>query len=267
MPSMQPSRRELKFLVGDAIARALEDQLAARLSPDPHAGEDGRYTVATVYFDTPDRDAFWAQVRRFPTRRKIRARCYPRGRVGVPPACFLEIKYRVEGRTAKRRMTMSPDEALAVAAGSASVTATTGVERALLAEVAALRDRSGLEPACVMRYERAAWAGTGAEAGLRVTLDSDVRYRLGDPALRERDSRFEGSILPAGHHVLEVKVADRLPRWLSELLGRTGCTPQGFSKYGQALLAAGLARHPATSRLRRAGSARRGAPERDVATR
>ena len=44
-------RNELKYLCSEQQLRLLEMRIRHLCSPDPHAGEDGRYTVRSLYFD------------------------------------------------------------------------------------------------------------------------------------------------------------------------------------------------------------------------
>ena len=87
-------------------------------------------------------------------------------------------------------------------------------------------------------YEREAFVGRESDPGLRVTFDSDIRYRAAD-----LDLTSAGSGLPAinpSWQVMEVKVNERIPYWLTELVARHDCRLIRISKYCQCLEAAEL---------------------------
>jgi hypothetical protein len=91
----------------------------------------------------------------------------------------------------------------------------------------------------VTGYQREAFIGRDADVGLRVTLDNRVRGRDRDFDLRtEAENRF---ILPPWRSVMEVKVNERAPYWLTDLAARTNMTVVRISKYCQAIEAYGRA--------------------------
>ena len=67
---------------------------------------------------------------------------------------------------------------------------------------------------------------------LRLTIDHNPRYRVKDLNLT---TSMEGiSLLPEGSGILEVKVQEAVPMWLSAILAEGKIYKGSFSKYGTA---------------------------------
>ena len=70
------------------------------------------------------------------------------------------------------------------------------------------------------------------DGDLRLTIDFNPRYRFDNLNL---DTSMEGiSLLPEGGAILEVKVQDAFPLWLSKILDEGKIYKASFSKYGEA---------------------------------
>ena len=82
------------------------------------------------------------------------------------------------------------------------------------------------------------WAATRT-CGLRVTIDSRIRGRDRDLDLGcQAENRF---IVPPHLSVVEVKVNERVPYWLTELIARHNLSLIRVSKYCQSVEAFGRA--------------------------
>jgi hypothetical protein len=76
---------------------------------------------------------------------------------------------------------------------------------------------------------RQAFVGTEYDPGLRVTFDTDVRYRA--HALKVNCDANNHALLPPDACIMEVKADERIPDWVTSLLGRHNCHMQRVSKY------------------------------------
>ena len=67
---------------------------------------------------------------------------------------------------------------------------------------------------------------------MRLTIDYNPRYRLDNLNL---DTSMDGiSLLNEGEAILEIKVQDAIPLWLSSILDKGKIYKGSFSKYGEA---------------------------------
>ncbi len=239
------ARFEHKFLVDDARRAELLARFAGRLRPDTAGGADGRYPVVSLYCDTPDRRCHWDAWRGVPARRKLRVRIYGTRDGAIPDATFVEVKHRDGREGAKRRVRLPLAEALALVGGK-PVTASDPADERILAEVRALVAQDGYAPACVIRYDRAAYRYCD-EAGveqLRVTFDQRIVARFDRLTPSVDDDACDLAVLPLDQAVMEVKGATAVPYALAAYRGAAGLHPRPFSKYSSSigLLAATPAR-------------------------
>src|SRR5699024_6398875 len=106
-------------------------------------------------------------------------------------------------------------------------------------EVLDLIIRLDLRPIAMTGYRREPYVGQDADLGLRVTLDHRVRGRDRDFDLRsETENRY---IIRPDLAVMEVKVNERAPYWVTDIAARYGLQIQRISKYCQSVEAHGLA--------------------------
>ncbi len=221
-PSLRSAARmdaayELKFVVAEPVAAAIQDWSAQHLAPDPHGdpGLAGAYRTVSLYFDTPEFDVYHRT--RGYWRRKYRVRRYGAGGV-----VFLERKTRDGNRVSKRRSQL-PLAELAQLQEAAVTTEWSGAwfQRRLA--------RRRLQPACVVGYERSAYFGACSEGPLRLTLDRELH---GAPA-RDWTTLAARPALPLllDGVVLELKFATSLPQPFKELVARFGLATAAVSKY------------------------------------
>ena len=98
-------------------------------------------------------------------------------------------------------------------------------------EITTFRDfYENLAPACLIIYDRIAYFQPDGD--LRLTIDHNPRYRYDDLDLTT--SMDGNSLLPQGSTILEVKVQQAVPLWLSEILTKGKIYKGSFSKYGEA---------------------------------
>ena len=89
--------------------------------------------------------------------------------------------------------------------------------------------RDGLIPRAAVFYDRRAFHGAD-DPELRLTLDGNIRYRLGDLDLR---NGTDGDTIPGQpFRIMEIKSASSIPLWLAGTLSELGIHPGSFSKYG-----------------------------------
>lgn len=224
-PSLSPTLRgsadgmddvpafEVKFLIDETLALAVERRIGEFLVPDSHGDAGGEYGIASLYCDTPDWGAFF---RLKPQRgRKYRVRRYEGA-----GTVYLEEKTVKGLRVHKRRESVD-----AAVLGRIHQQGPTWAGAWYAREVA----RRGLAPVCRVSYSRRAFCGDCPEGPMRVTIDRRIRGSL------EREWSLEGSrdqraLLP-GFVVCEFKFLVAMPAPLKGTVAALGLAPQGVSKY------------------------------------
>jgi len=104
-------------------------------------------------------------------------------------------------------------------------------------EVQAYVDAQRLQPNSITSYFRRALVGTVHDPGLRITFDTDIRYRFTDLDLASRNPGRH--MIHPERVVLEVKANERIPRWLASLVGEFNAQIIRISKYCQSIEVAG----------------------------
>jgi hypothetical protein len=235
------NRFELKYIVPRSVGQAFRSEIAHHLVPD-HRGAS--YYLSSLYYDSPRYGCYAEKVEGDRVRRKVRIRHYETEAVLTPDATvFLEVKQRVNRVTQKRRAPLPLAAAMALCTDRIASEVDDPRDQAVVDEVYALCSQWQLRPAAITSYHREAWNGTEYDPGTRVTIDTNLRYRVTDLDLSSKNAgRY------AYHpmiELIEVKVNERIPSWLAEIVSRLDLTITRTSKYCQSVEAGG--RQPATS--------------------
>ena len=214
-------RRELKYLLSPEQEAHLRLAMREHVVPDQFA----RSSIASLYYDSPDYRLIRASLERPLFKEKLRLRSY--GPATEHSPVFLELKRKAAGIVYKRRVQTTLRQADAFVVGAAAPCEPCQISR----ELCAFRDHYGnLAPACMILYERTAFVEPGGS--LRLTIDNNTRYRMEHLTMTHP---MEGRLLlPSGWSILELKIQDAMPLWLSRALSEAKIYKTSFSKYGEA---------------------------------
>ena len=213
-------RYELKYIIDEKQTDYLLDSLKGRIKPD----QFGLTTISSLYYDTPDSLLIRTSVEKPGFKEKIRLRSYGPATVSSP--VFLELKRKAYGVVYKRRVKATIPAAEDFFAYRGALPS-----GQIGREITSFRDHYvTLVPSCLVMYDRTAYFEPGGD--LRLTIDRDPRFRT--DALDLTLPAEGASLLPPGCSVLELKVQDAIPLWLSGILANGGIYKTSFSKYGEA---------------------------------
>lgn len=201
--------------------------LTAYLTPDEH--HDGSYTVTSLYFDTADYKAYRDKIDGQRYRRKLRMRIYGKETTSADAPCFVEIKQRLNKTISKRRLLLPYETATALETYENLLGDANPSDRAVLEEVIYLRDVFQLQPACVVSYQRLAFNGGPYEPDLRVTFDTQLKGRIHELSLSSPAENHY--FAPPDWCIMEVKVNERVPYWLTKMIATYGISLRRISKY------------------------------------
>lgn len=215
-------RYEYKYLLTAEQYFAVLSEIEKHLTADVH----GKSTIQSLYYDTDDYLLARRSLEKPKYKEKLRMRSYRQAK--GDDEVFLELKKKYDSVVFKRRIALTAADA----------------ERGLFDYVRAQNDQIAKEityaidlyktlaPRILLLYDRTAYFGTGGESDLRVTFDTNIRYRTdrlnmcggtdGKPV------RSDGKIL------MEIKAGASIPLWLCRLVSSIGARKTSFSKYGSA---------------------------------
>lgn len=224
------NRFELKYLLTLQQAEIFKKALRAYLLNDEHC--HGHYGLASLYYDSPDFRCYWEKVDGIRFRRKLRIRRYetPGTPLTVDTPVFVEIKQRVDRVTQKRRVVLSYGDALRLCDQRQYPEQIDPADETIVNEIYAFLWQYNLRPASIVRYERQAFIGTDYDLGLRVTFDTALSYQVHQLRLEEDTSTTLPMISP-DRTVMEIKVNERIPYWLTEMIAAYNLKMIRISKY------------------------------------
>lgn len=217
-------RIEKKYIVDEPTYEKLIKKL------DGHFVKDRYYksTICNIYYDTPSHQLVRNSIEKPVYKEKLRVRSY-----GVPndeDMVFVELKKKYKGVVYKRRIEMTLAQTRDFFAGKDVPHDNPQIENELKYF---LRFYEGIAPAMYLSYDRLAYCGA-EDPSLRLTFDTHILYR---EEQKELDKGIWGKeLLPAGVRVMEIKIPNAMPLWLSAILDELEIYPASFPKYGTAYL-------------------------------
>ena len=220
-PIVVMKRYELKYILTAAQTEYFKEKIKEYMQVDRY----GLCSIASLYYDTPDYRLIRASIEKPRFKEKIRLRSY--GIADDSSPVYLELKRKAYGIVYKRRVQSTIPLVNHFFSGEGDICEGGQINK----EITYFRDYYGeLVPSCLMIYDRMAYFQPNGD--LRLTIDHDPRYRTDDLTLT---SSMQGtSLLPEGMTILEVKVQQAIPLWLTEILSQGHIYKSSFSKYGAA---------------------------------
>lgn len=196
---------ERKYLVPESIAEPLLRSVRELLAPDPYGG---RYSVTSLYLDTPDLASY---------RREVLGKWRLR-RYSTTATVFAEFKAKPEpGKVHKRRS--------ALVADPLPHNLPSWFQRAI--------HKQNLTPTRLVTYTRDAFVGELEGEAVRLTLDHDIGATVSTGFIVP-GTAATGIALTEGR-ILEIKYESALPKALETLVAALGLLPESFSKYRAAI--------------------------------
>ncbi|QGH35688.1 VTC domain-containing protein [Gracilibacillus salitolerans] len=221
------TRREQKYLITKQQYEKLIEKTSFFMRPDKF-GVDGKYTVISLYFDSLDHKIYYETKNKLRFRQKLRLRVYDNTDIEGPS--FFEVKQKHNNVVNKRRMLLPLSEAYRYLDES-KTNVLDSIETSnpqVLREIENFRTLYGLQPEMVVSYDRHALHGID-NAGLRMTFDFNLRCRNTD--LRVENGAYGDNFIDENLGVLEVKVNDSVPLWLTRILQEINCEQRSASKF------------------------------------
>ena len=221
------NRFENKYLLSQSILDKVQSRLSEYMELDAYNKQHDTYTIANLYYDTPDHYLIRTSLKKPAYKEKLRVRAY-----GVPATdekVYVEIKKKFVGLVNKRRSALTLNEAYTFLETGNLPEEQNYQNRQVLREIAYMLETRKLCPALYLAYDRRAYFGIG-QSDLRVSFDCNIRTRRYDLELEAGD--YGAALLNKAQWLMEIKTAQSIPVWLSRLLAENNIYPTSFSKYG-----------------------------------
>ena len=213
-------RIEKKYLLDQKQYQELKEKLMDHVVPDKYF----ETSIRSLYYDTDKFELIRRSIEKPEYKEKLRVRSY--GKADQDDEVFVELKKKLDGMVYKRRTKARYADLMN------NIEKADFKDRQVGNEIRyALNYYGKLRPAVFIGCKRHSYSGKDDES-LRVTFDSDISYRMKDLSLNEsdKDKKVTDKI------VMELKVKDAMPLWLTSLLDEVKAYPRGFSKVGTAFM-------------------------------
>lgn len=222
------NRYESKFLIDSETYKKIESKLLQYMDLDEYNKTHDFYTISNIYFDTKENHLIRTSLSKPKYKEKLRLRAY--GVPGSDEKVFLEIKKKVCGIVNKRRTKLKLKEAYDFVGTGIKPELKEYMNKQVLNEIEYILQIYDLEPKLYLAYDRKAFFGK-TNGDLRITFDTNIRTRRYDLKLENGD--HGDLLLEEDKWLMEVKAANTLPLWLTNLLSEYRVYKTSFSKYGK----------------------------------
>ena len=210
-------RVEQKYILSKEQRDNLLEKINEYVEKDPYFESK----ICNIYFDNNENDLMVNSLEKPEFKAKVRLRSYD-----VPnmdSQVFLEVKDKYKGVVGKRGIKLSLKEFYDY------------YENGLVKDNQIMKELNyyfkifDLKPFIFLAYDRNSYYEKG-NRNLRITLDSNLRSRYNDLRLELGDNGkkyFDEDI-----YVMEIKVMNAIPLWLTRILSELKIYPTSFSKVG-----------------------------------
>lgn len=202
-------RVEHKYLLSRQQADMFYQSIQSHVQKDRYP----QYSLFNVYYDSCDYQMISKSIESPKYKEKLRVRTYGEN----CPFLYVEMKKKYEGIVYKRRIERKIEDS--------SLLDYSQIGK----ELSYMFQHYDARPKVFIAYERKAFQAVD-EADVRITFDTDIRYRLDH--LELSDAYEDVHLLDKDSVLVEIKVMDRYPLWLIHALSVLQVQRTSFSKYG-----------------------------------
>ena len=229
------SRFEFKYVLQKSLREAVESELQYFMELDPFVrkSEAQRYQVRSLYFDDPEKTAFYDKIDGLRDRSKFRIRTYCRSPDNITPV-FLEQKGRINNRVLKHRVPLGISDTMPTDFSRLELASDDPVYSTFVYDSV----RKLIEPIALVDYFRRPYISR-YDHKFRVTFDEQL-------SAIETTKLFPGKIattkkLLVGYTVMEVKFDRTLPAWFHRIIQSYELSRQPLSKICESMITLGMA--------------------------
>lgn len=221
------NRFEHKYMLDRKTFEKVIKIMDEHMVMDSHNEGHTPYTIANIYFDTPDDYLIRTSLSKPEYKEKLRLRAY--GVPNIDSKVFLEIKKKFKGVVNKRRTKLKLAEAYSFVTSGKAPTPQEYMNTQVLHELEYFMKIYDLSPKLYLAYDRIAYFEKDNK-DLRISFDMNIRSRRYD--LRLENGDYGEKLLPDDVYLMEIKTSLAKPLWLTHMLAELDIKRTRFSKYG-----------------------------------
>lgn len=226
-------RIEKKYILTIQQKEALIKTLSDYITPDKN-WKKWNYQLESLYYDTKDLKFFQEKINWKPFRKKIRIRRYIDSSLFSDNSpVFIEIKEKIGETTVKRRIKMSYKEAKNLIENRI-IPNHTEEDVPMIKEILSMNKNENLYPQTITSYDREAFFWVEKEYWLRLTFDTEVFFQSNTLNLANNKDK-DWRLADKGKTILEIKVNEKYPEYITRFLEENNLQPDKMSKYAEAI--------------------------------
>lgn len=214
-------RHELKYKINYGAYEILRNRLSAVMRHDGNA-TDGKYDIASVYFDDVYRTAYYDKVNGELMRKKYRIRAYN----GDDSHISFECKYKDSEYVCKQSVKITRDDYNRVLAGDYSVLQKPEYEDTAVESFLYSNSLVALRPSVIVDYVREPFVCR--EGNVRITFDMQLRAAVNTFDIFDKNAVYAAAF---DGMVLEIKYDSYIPSYIQCLLEGFQMDNEAVSKY------------------------------------
>lgn len=215
-------RHELKYQITTAQVRMLQNRINGLVPLDRHVGQEGSYSIRSLYFDDRYNRCFYENENGTDPREKFRIRIYN----ASPDRITLECKRKERGKTLKTSCPLTLEQTKQLMEGKPLPDLEH--QPPLLRKLTLQMMTRQLMPVVIVEYRRMPFVYRNGN--VRVTLDMDITSSSAVHQFLEEKIPCR-PVLPVGQQLLEVKYDEYLPDFIYRSLQLNSLRQTAFSKY------------------------------------
>ena len=219
---MSEYRHEYKYQCTMQKLLCIKNQIESIMQPDSNVGEDGTYTIRSLYFDDYNDRCFYENVNGTDPREKFRIRIYNADASYIK----LELKQKKRGKTKKVSCRLT--EELCRMAMRGEELPIDAIDSAVYRKFCVQQSMRLLRPKVIVEYDRVPFVYY--DGNVRVTFDLHIRSSDSVESFLDKEipSRL---IMGNNQHLLEVKFDEYIPDFLYQTVQIEKLQQTTFSKY------------------------------------
>lgn len=221
-------RYEKKFMLTQKQFNQLMPKLKEYMNEDEHSQDGGTYRIYNIYYDNETHDVIRHSISKPYYKEKLRLRSY-QVIDNENETVFLELKKKINGIVNKRRVVLTLAESEAFLEQGIRPVAKNYMGEQVLNEIQYYLEQNPIHPKVYIAYERFALFGKD-DRSIRITFDFNIVSRRYDLSLQQ--DTYGEALLEEGMYLMEVKISDAIPIWLTQILSELSIHNSSFSKYG-----------------------------------
>ncbi|MDE7268265.1 MAG: polyphosphate polymerase domain-containing protein [Lachnospiraceae bacterium] len=219
---MSEYRHEYKYICSQQQLICIKNRIEPYMGLDINAGENGSYTIRSLYFDDYKNTCYYDNLSGVDLREKFRIRIYNADSSYIR----LELKQKRHGMTRKLSCPINAGLCRKLARGE--IVAMNEMDEPLYRKLFIEQSTRLLKPKIIVEYDRVPYVYR--DGNVRVTFDTNIRSSVDIESFFEKRIT-KRPVMETGYHVLEIKFDEWIPDFIHHAIQMDKLHQTAYSKY------------------------------------